>query len=300
MDLPLLRTDDDQPGVYAAVTGLPGWTGASIWRAPDGVNYSNVVSLSTPAITGIATTALANAATYYMDNADTVNVQLLQGELASCDSGDLFNGANAALLGGEIIQFQTATLIGSGLYQLSNLLRGRRATESNTSIHAVGENFILLTQGAVDFVPALLTDRGRMYEFRALSKGQSLGDAQDNDYTYNLITLQPFSPVHVSGSRTSGVGSDLTVNWIRRARLNADWADYVDVPLDEPAELYDVDVMNGSSVVRTFSSLTSPTATYTAAEQTTDWGGSIPSTFTLNIYQISSRYGRGQAATVTL
>src|SRR5262249_44870919 len=36
MDLPLLRTDDDQPGLYAAVTGLPGWTGASIWRASDG------------------------------------------------------------------------------------------------------------------------------------------------------------------------------------------------------------------------------------------------------------------------
>ena len=56
----------------------------------------------------------------------------------------MYNGANAALLGEEIIQFQTAILVGAGLYTLSNLLRGRRATEGATSSHAVGENFVLL------------------------------------------------------------------------------------------------------------------------------------------------------------
>jgi hypothetical protein len=300
MDLPLLQSSDDQPGVYAAVTGLGGWTGASIWRAPDGVNYSDITGIASPAVSGIAATALANKPTYFMDNAGTVNVQLIQGELVSCDTADLLNGANAALLGGEIIQFQTATLMGPGLYTLSNLLRGRRATEWATASHMIGETFVLLTPGTVDFLPALLTDRGRTYEFRALSNGQSLNDAQDNDFTYNLITIEPFSPVHIAGSRASGAGSDLTVTWIRRARLNADWADYVDVPLDEPVELYDVDVMNGSSAIRTFSSLPSPTVTYTAAEQASDWGGGIPSSFTLNIYQISSRYGRGQAGSAVL
>ena len=76
----------------------------------------------------------------------------------------------------------------------------------------------------VNFLPALLTDRGREYEFRALSNGQTLGDAQDNDFTYNLVTLQPFSPVHIAGSQPGGAGTDLTITWIRRARLNADWA----------------------------------------------------------------------------
>jgi len=75
--------------------------------------------------------------------------------------------------------------------------------------------------------------------------------------------------------------------------------DYVDVPLDEPVELYDVDVMNGARAVRTFSSLTSPTVTYTAAEQSADWG-TVPASFTFNIYQISSRYGRGKAGTATV
>jgi hypothetical protein len=182
---------------------------------------------------------------------------------------------------------------------LNNLLRGRRATESATSTHALGENFVLLTQGTVDFLPALLTDRNKDYDFRALSNRQSLGDAADNNFTYGLKTIQPFAPVHVTGSRTSGTGSDLTIGWIRRARLNADWVDYIDVPLDETAELYDLDVMNGGSAVRTFSSLTAPTVNYTAAQQSSDWG-TVPSTFTLNIYQLSSRYGRGQAASAVV
>lgn len=300
MDLPLLRVDDDQPGVYAAIGGLSGWPGAAIWRAADGVNYSNIAGFSAAATSGIATSALADASPHYMDCADSVNVQLMQGTLASCGAADLLNGANVALLGGEIIQFQTATLVGSGLYTLSNLLRGRRGTEAATSTHAVGEAFVLLTAGTVQFVTALLTDRGRMYEFRALSNGQSLGDMPDMDFTYSLATLQPRAPTHIVGSRAGGTGSDLTLSWVRRARMNADWVDYVDVPLDEPAELYDVEIMNGSTVVRTFFSVTTPSQIYTAAEQTADWGGGIPAHYTVNVYQISSRYGRGQAGTAAV
>ncbi len=294
MDLPLLQSTDDQPGVYAAATGLPGWKGASLWRAADGVNYSNIASLPTMATAGITVSVLGNGPGFYMDNVKAVNVQLINGTLSSCTLSDLLNGANAALLGSEILQFQTATLTGPGLYTLSNLLRGRRGTESTTGTHTVGESFVMLTPGAVDFVPTLQTDRGATYEFRALSKGQTLSDAQDTDFTYGLGTIEPYSPMNVAGTRTSGTGSDLTLTWIRRARLNAEWVDYVDVPLDEPVELYSVDVMNGLTVVRTFSSLTSPTLTYTAAQQSADWG-SAPSNFTVNVYQISSRYGRGKA-----
>ncbi|MDX2027706.1 MAG: phage tail protein [Alphaproteobacteria bacterium] len=295
MDLPLLQAADDQPGFYAAATGLPGWNGASLWRASDGVNYSAVASLPAAAISGMAVTALANAPCDYMDRAHSVQVQIVQGSLSSCSESDLYNGANAALLGGEIIQFQTATLTGPGLYTLSNLLRGRRGSEWAASTHAVGEDFVILTPGAVNFVPALSTDRGRSYAFRALTKGQTLGDAQDSAFTYQLRTLQPFAPAHLAGVRASGTGSDLTLSWKRRARISADWVDYVDVPLDEPEELYDVEIMNGGSVMRSFLSLTSPTAAYSAANQSSDWGV-VPSNFTVRVYQISARYGRGRAA----
>jgi hypothetical protein len=300
MDIPLLQSTDDQPGVYVAVTGLSGWTGASVLRSSDGINYTSIESLSIAATAGIATTVLPNASALYMDNVSTVNVQVTQGTLASCTWIDMTNGTNAALLGSEIIQFQTATLIGPGFYTLSNLLRGRRGTEYATSIHVIGENFVLLQAGAVDFIPDILSDRNKTYDFRALSSGQSLSAVQDYVFTYGMKTICPFAPVNIKGSRSLGISGDLTLTWTRRARLNAEWVDYIDVPLDEPQELYECDIINGTTIIRAFTGLTSPTALYTAAQQTTDWGSSIPSKFTVNIYQTSSRYGNGNAVTALI
>lgn len=297
LDLPLLQSADDQPGVYVAASGLDGWTGASLWRASDSVNYSRIASLPIMATTGIVITLPLNVSCDYIDRASTLQVQLMNGTLSSCTELDLYNGANAALIGNEIIQFQTATLVAPGLYTLSNLLRGRRGTEYANASHAVGENFILLSTSSIEFVPALLNDRGNSYQFRALSRGQSLGDAPDNLFNYGLKTLQPLSPVNIQAVRVSGTGSDLTLTWKRRARLNAEWVANIDVPLDEPVELYDVEIMNGTTVIRTFSNVSSPTVTYTAAQQAADWG-SVPANFNVNIYQISARVGRGRAASV--
>lgn len=300
LDLPLLQSTDDQPGVYVAATGLAGWNGASVLRSSDGATYTSIGSLSIAATAGIATTALASGSAFYMDNANTVTVQVTQGELASCSFIDLTNGANAALVGGEIIQFQTATLIGPGLYTLGNLLRGRRGTENAVASHVVGEAFVVLQAGAVEFIPDMLSDRNKTYDFRALSSGQSLGDAQDYVFTYGMKTICPFAPVNIKGSRSLGTSGDLTLVWTRRARLNAEWVDYIDVPLDEPTELYEVDIMKGATVLRAFTGLASPTVVYTAAMQTADWSASVPSSFTVNVYQVSARYGNGNVATAVI
>jgi hypothetical protein len=300
LDIPLLQTGDDEPGVYVAATGLPGWKGASILRSSDGTAYTTLGSLSMASVAGIATTALPNASAYYMDNANAVCVQVTQGNLSSCLWTDLTNGANAALLGGEIIQFQTATLAGPGLYTLSNLLRGRRGTENATTPHAVGENFVLLQPGSAVYIPDTLSDRNKTFDFRALSTGQNLSDAQDYVFTYGMKTICPFAPVNIKGTRSLGTSGDLTLTWTRRARLNAEWVDYIDVPLDEPQELYEADIMNGPTIIRAFTGLTAPAAIYTAAQQTSDWGGNIPPAFTVNIYQVSARYGNGIAATAVV
>lgn len=174
MELPLLRPEDDQAGVYVAVSGVEGWSGATLWRSENGVDFANQASFTMPAVAGIAATVLPAQSSMYMDRASSVRVQLLQGTLASCSLDDLMNGANAALLGGEIIQFQNATLIESGLYELTNLLRGLRGTESATLTHSIGEAFVMLTAASVQFLPAQPTDRGKLYHFRAVSNGSSL------------------------------------------------------------------------------------------------------------------------------
>jgi hypothetical protein len=108
---------------------------------------------------------------------------------------------------------------------------------------------------------------------------------------------RPYAPAHVMGSRDGG--GDLTITWVRRTRMNGGWADFTgDVPLGEAAEAYEVDIMDGSTVVRTIAN-TTPTATYTAADQTTDFGAPQAS-ITVRVHQISAIVGRGIAATATL
>jgi hypothetical protein len=57
--------------------------------------------------------------------------------------------------------------------------------------------------------------------------------------------------------------------------------------------------MNGVTVVRTFTGLSSATTPYTAAQQTTDFG-SGQSSITFNVYQVSDAVGRGFVATATV
>lgn len=298
MDMPLLRAEDDVPGLYAAVTGLDGWLGASLWRASDGVNFSQQIAFTKAAIAGSVVTVLADRSPYYRDRESVLQIQLARGELSSCSEEDLLNGANAALVGAEIIQFQTATLLGPGLYELANLLRGRKGTEEQTSAHAVGEAFVLLSSATMQFVPLQLTDRDVTYNYRAVSNGQSVDVAQDLAMRCQLKTLEPFAPAHLKGKRESS--GDIVLSWVRRARKNAAWVDYIDVPLDEAAALYDLEVVDAdtANVVRTFENVESASVTYSAIEQASDWPSGVPESLRVNVYQKSARYGRGKKASV--
>jgi len=300
LDLPLLQPADDQPGLYMAATGSEGWQSAAVYRSSEGANYAAFGNLCQAATAGIAATALGEGTPYYLDKASTVHVQLVSGTLSSCSFMDLAGGANAALLGDEIIQFQNAQLLGPGLYALSCLLRGRRGTENAMTEHVVGERFVLLQSGVMTFIPAALNERGKSYVFRALAPGQTLSAAYDYAYTYAMKALRPFAPVHIKGVRSLGTSGDLSLGWTRRARLHAEWNDHIDVPLDEPEEIYEARIMDGAVVKRVFSGLSAPEVVYTAAQQTQDWGSSVPSVFTVQVCQISARYGNGETATAII
>ncbi|NCC03350.1 MAG: hypothetical protein EOM37_04795 [Proteobacteria bacterium] len=293
MDLPLLRNQDDEAGIYVAISGRDGWQGASLWRAADGVNFTRQTIVTSAAVSGIAVTELSAKPCEYLDRISKLRVQLLRGSLSSCSEAELLAGANAALCGAEIIQFQTATLIEEGLYELSDLLRGRKGTESACGTHDIGEAFVMLDQTGLQFLPASITDRGATYHFRAVSQGGSLGAAQDIPLTYQMKTLEPLAPCHLGAMRSN---SDIVLSWKRRGRKNAAWVDYIDVPLDEAIESYIAEVWNNGQIVRSFEVLGASSVTYTAAMLTMDWGGSVPAMLDLRVCQLSDRYGRGAVA----
>jgi hypothetical protein len=77
------------------------------------------------------------------------------------------------------------------------------------------------------------------------------------------------------------------MNWVRRSRKDGEFVDYYDAPL---VEIYSDNTYG--VLKRTFSALTSPTGSYTAAQQTTDFG-STQSTVYAIVYQVSDVVGRG-------
>jgi hypothetical protein len=99
----------------------------------------------------------------------------------------------------------------------------------------------------------------------------------------------------VTGTRNAS--NDLTVTWVRRTRLGGLWVDGRDVPLSETTEAYEVDILDGDTVVRTLTT-TTPSVTYPASQQTTD-GLTPGDPVTVTIYQLG-QLGRGWPTTATV
>ena len=80
---------------------------------------------------------------------------------------------------------------------------------------------------------------------------------------------------------------------------SAGWRDLVDAPLTAASEAYEVDVLGGAGeVVRTLAN-SSPSVTYDAADQTSDFGAP-QTTIDVAIHQLSAAVGRGFAGRATL
>lgn len=303
IDAPPLPTDTvPNQGLLRIGVAADGqnWNGSAVYRSDDGGEaggntFSLLAGLDGAATFGVITTNLPAGCFETWDTVNEVEVILTSGSLTSVNELAVFNGANAALIGNELVQFQNAQLIGENTYKLTKLLRGRQGTEWAIAGHTTGERFILIS-------PALYTTAiannliGRELFYKAVSVGNTLTTTDEVAFTYTGRNLKPFSPVHLKGTR-SGAG-DLTISWIRRSRIDGEWRDGVGIPLGEESEAYEVDILDGSTVVRTIE-VTSPTASYSAADQVADFG-SAQSSVDVEIYQLSAVVGRGYAAQASI
>lgn len=300
LDLPALRDSDSDAGIYAvAFPTNPArtWSGAVIHRSVDGgASYSQVGSVVSSGIVGQLAEALPPGISTTWDYENVIEVDMLSGTLESRTEEAVLNGANAAAIGAhgrwEIVQFLTATQVSDTRWQLSGLLRGRRATEHNIDTSAEGDYFVMLSAGGVVRLPLQISEIGAARIYRAVTFGTSAAEATGQSFTGQGEALRPFSPVHIHGTYSAG---DLIIEWTRRGRLGQELRSGADIPLSEESEAYDVDIIApGSSpetAVRTLEASTT-TATYTAAEQAADgFTGGDP--IMVRVYQISATVGRG-------
>jgi hypothetical protein len=137
----------------------------------------------------------------------------------------------------------------------------------------------------------------RPMQLRIVAAGLDHGDpaAVAMEATPQPTALRPLSPVHVRAARIAG---GVQISWVRRTRRDGDsWA-AGDVPLAEDRESYEIDILSGSTVLRTLAA-TVPTVLYPNANEVADFGAP-QSSLSVRVSQLSATVGRGFPATATL
>ena len=136
----------DAPAMLLAATAAtPGWKARVVEVEVAGKRIM-VRTAGRKAKLGRASSVLGPADADAIDTVNSVEVQLIDTLqwLVSCDDEALATGANAAMLGDEILQFGDALPMGGGKFRLSRLLRGRLGTGDALAAHFVGQWFVLL------------------------------------------------------------------------------------------------------------------------------------------------------------
>lgn len=290
LDIPILRDNDDDPGYYAAATPLSdtlSWPGAVLYGSSDDESYSPISSFTTPGVCGYAVNALGDGPITIWDEGNVLTVELYSGSLYSATEAAVLNGANALLVGNEIIQFVDAYQNSDGTWTVSKLLRGRRGTDWATGSHVAGERVVVLASDKLIRVSMDSSALGQKRFYKAPTIGQNVSDAARTEFTNNGVGLKPYSPAHLKANYEGG--GNWTITWVRRTRIAGEWRDYADVPLGEESEQYQVELWK-AGVLDSQQTVTTATASISGA-----FDGDV-----VKVAQVSAIVGAGYYAEITL
>ncbi|MFM7009472.1 MAG: phage tail protein, partial [Betaproteobacteria bacterium] len=303
MDIPMLLDAHDDAGFYAAAEGsVETWPGAAILKSIDNTTFSQQVTVEEPAIIGRTVTALAGwTGGRVFDEINTVRVNIGNDVLSSTTREAMLadKSINAALIGDDhIIQFRTATLVSTGIYDLSGLLHADHGMDSVAAGNDVNSRFVLLRYSGLRRLNMDSSELGVLRYYKGVTFGRPISSAISKAFTNMGASLKPLSLWDLRAARD---GSDnITFTWQRRSRLSTRTVGSlpISIPLGEASEAYEIDIMDGGDVVRTISA-TATTVAYSATDQATDFG-SPQSSVTVKAYQLSETVGRGYELEATV
>lgn len=297
---PLLDSERFAPGYYVAAASPRGgqWSGISVYESLDGgTTYTLVETLTAQSGVGVTTTDLDPgdvgedlSGGPYQDNVNSLTIQLENDgpfPLVSVAEADVVAGANWLYVTNgtdfEILGAIDVTDNGDGEYLLENLIRGLRGTHHSAinNTLAAGSSVCLLTtfHNAGKFRPLQTTDLPATVMVKFVPAGRSLADIDAVTVSIEGWNARPM-PVRDVTVDTDGSNNRVFTlhHWSRvnhSIGFTGPWA------LDEAHEGYRLRIYadDGTTLLRVkhrdaqgtgSSTLSEPTFTYTAAEQTTD------------------------------
>jgi hypothetical protein len=268
------------------------WPGEVV--ATDEGTGATLAPLVARATLGTLTAPLGTGTMFTWDVVNALEVELLSGHLASRDEAEVLAGANRMAVetdsgAWEIVGFAQAELTGSRSYRLTRLLRGQGGTDHAIGPAAAGNRVLLLDSHVVmePVDPAWLGATAELLCFAGSTDAMGVTAQVE----LGLTPILPLAPVHLRARADDG---DIALSWMRRSRADTDsWAPD-DAPLDWAPEAYRVEIYAGATLKRTIEAA-APAATYTAAQQSADFGGA-PTSFAWRVAQLSALYGPGHWA----
>lgn len=258
LDTPLLREGDDTEnngiGFYMCGTPRTGtnqnWNGFGLHMNRSGV-WSLISSSSLAGTIGtIASTTTPSTDTSIIDRVGHFVIDLYgtTATLSSISEAEMLAdpAKNLAVVGDMVVQFASAVQVAgfANRWDLSVLLNGRRGTASHVADSFTGKRFVLI-DGAVKFVPMQLSDLNNLMEYRAVTSGQSLGDAATVEFTWTGATKrgQPIS----NPRKTLDSGNDALIEFEGRTRIGGGLRSNQAGAVNEEAEEYRIQILNAGS-----------------------------------------------------
>jgi len=223
-----------------------------------------------------------------VDRANTLRVTLLDSTATLASIGEataLSRTDNIAILGDEILIFETATLVSPGVYDLTGLHRGLRGTDTHTA-HAISDRFILLDTASIYRIALADSRLGTTIDYRVVPYDEEPSSQPSYSLTYHGRAYWPYAVAHLAASDAGG--GNYAVTWTRRDRLDGEWRDGVDVPMSETTESYLIQVWDGATLDYS-ATVSTPSATVPAVAGNT-----------ITVYQISAKTGNGHPRSLTL
>jgi len=300
LDLPWLRDGQNTAAPFVGAYADP-WPGkVAVMRSMTGSGFTLDATITRPCSFGVTTDDFWSGPTAHWDRVNSLKLRLVHGTLASADPAQLLDGANTLAVqnedgGWEVVQFATAALTGANEYTLTQLKRGRRGSEGQMrDAVPAGARVVVLDDALVQLGQA--QGQARLpFQLRwgPLSRATSDTSWQGESEASEAVALVPPAPCHVGFDWNAS--GDLVIRWKRRDRApSASSLSPAVTPMSEVAELYDLDILNGATVVRSFSSIAQHSQLYTAAQQAADFPAGLPNPLTVTIYQRSAVVGRGR------
>ncbi|MCG8492851.1 MAG: phage tail protein [Sneathiellales bacterium] len=303
LDLPLLKDTHATAGLYSryyyAVAGREdNWRGAALFMSDlAGERYEQQSVSEQGACWGIAVEALgATENPWQTDKANSLTARILENpdQLESVTEEALLNGANALLVGQEILQFSDLEILEDGNVRFSHLLRGRRGTEGAIGHHKTGERILLLTDPEIGSGLLPLSHLETSLRFKAVTAGQLLEEAPVEIKRFQGRDLKPYAPVHIKVGKTA---ETLSLSWKRRSRIGGSGSLSATVPLAETSERYELEFhYQGKSHSEFITGSMQAEFSLSFFEEAFESSFAEIPDMTLALYQLSEAVGRGNPA----